>query len=280
MIRRKAKKIVFSAFAVSLSIIITGAAGVYAAGKRPMPSGVNVAHTETTPYNWYFTPNNTGTAPLLDANLKFTENYNSFYYDKSADENDKVIYLTFDAGYENGNIEQILDTLDSHGAKGAFFVLDNLILRNTELVKRMADNGHAVCNHTCKHKDMTKCSSFDEFSAELTKLEDIFRENTGCELTKCYRPPEGKFSEQNLKWAQDMGYSTVFWSFAYADWDNNKQPDPDAATKKILDHTHNGMIILLHPTSATNAEILDTLLTEWENAGYRFGTMEELISHA
>ena len=137
-----------------------------------------------------------------------------------------------------------------------------------------------VCNHTCKHKDMTKCSSFDEFSAELTKLEDIFRENTGCELTKCYRPPEGKFSEQNLKWAQDMGYSTVFWSFAYADWDNNKQPDPDAATKKILDHTHNGMIILLHPTSATNAEILDTLLTEWENAGYRFGTMEELISHA
>lgn len=123
LIRNKTKKSIFSAIVISFSIIITGVAGVYATGRRLLPSGVNVTHTETTPYNWYFTPNNTGTAPLLDANLKFTENYSSFYYDKSADENDKVIYLTFDAGYENGNVEKILDTLDSHGAKGAFLFL-------------------------------------------------------------------------------------------------------------------------------------------------------------
>ncbi len=214
--------------------------------------------------------------PLLEPQASYIDKYNAYYIDKNADENDKVIYLTFDAGYENGNIERILDTLKKHNAKGAFFVLDNLIIRNTDLVKRMAEEGHFVCNHTAKHPDMRKYNDIHSFKNELEKLENVYKEYTGLELKKYYRPPEGKFNEQNLKFAKELGYKTIFWSFAYADWDNNKQPSEDYAIKKILDNTHNGMVVLLHPTSQTNANILDRVMTAWEQDGYRFGTLEEL----
>ena len=196
--------------------------------------------------------------------------------DKNADEKNKVIYLTFDAGYENGNIEKILDTLKQHNAKGAFFILKNLIIRNTDLVNRMYEEGHLVCNHTSRHPDMSKIKDINSFKDELEALEKIYFEYTGKELSKFYRPPEGKFCEDNLKFADELGYKTIFWSFAYADWDNSAQPDPQQAIKKIKENTHNGMIVLLHPTSSTNAKILDELLTYWESEGYRFATLEEL----
>lgn len=214
--------------------------------------------------------------PPLDNSLKYIEKYNTFYVDKNANENNKVIYLTFDAGYENGNIERILDVLKSHDAKGAFFILENLITRNTDLVKRMVEEGHTVCNHTAKHKDMTKIQSIEDFGAELSNLERVYKEYTGYEMAKYYRPPEGRFNEQNLDFANKLGYKTIFWSFAYADWDNTKQPSEEYAIQKIKDNTHNGMIVLLHPTSKTNADILDKVLTFWENEGYRFGTLDEL----
>jgi len=187
--------------------------------------------------------------------------------------------LTFDAGYENGNIEKILDSLASHNAKGAFFVLGNLIEKNGDLVKRMVDEGHLVCNHTFSHKNMTN-SSQNEYRKELERLEEAYRKLTGKEISKFYRPPEGKFNLNTLKYAKELGYKTVFWSFAYADWDNNKQPSKESAMKKILSNTHNGGIILLHPTSSTNADIMDDLLTTWENLGYRFGTLDEIYDKA
>ena len=214
--------------------------------------------------------------PPLDSSLSFVENYNAYYLDKNATDDNKVIYLTFDAGYENGNVERILDVMKKHNAKGAFFILENLIIRNTDLVKRMAEEGHTVCNHTAKHKDMTKVTTIEEFDCELKKLEALYQEYTGYTLSKFYRPPEGKFTEQNLKFADELGYKTIFWSFAYADWDNNKQPAEEYAIQKIKDNTHNGMIVLLHPTSKTNADILDRILTYWEEEGYRFGTLDEL----
>lgn len=214
--------------------------------------------------------------PALEKGMEYIEQYNAFYLDKKANENNKVIYLTFDAGYENGNVERILDTMKKHNAKGAFFVLDNLIIRNTELVKRMADEGHYVCNHTAKHPDMTKYNDINSFKNELDKLETVYREYIGAEMKKYYRPPEGKFNEQNLKFANELGYKTIFWSFAYADWDNNNQPGEEYAIKKITENTHNGMVVLLHPTSKTNADILDRVMTMWENEGYRFGTLDEL----
>ena len=192
------------------------------------------------------------------------------------DPEEKVIYLTFDAGYENGNIAKILDVLKAHNATGAFFVLENIIKHDTELVRRMANEGHLICNHTAKHKDMTKMND-EQFAAELKKLEDVLMECVGVECAKFYRPPEGRFNEKNLKAANALGYKTVFWSLAYADWDNDKQPEKEKAKQLLLSNTHNGAVILLHPTSKTNADILDSLLTEWEKEGYRFGTLSELF---
>ena len=191
-------------------------------------------------------------------------------------DNNKIAYLTFDAGYENGNIARILDVLKKKEVKGAFFILENLINSNPEIVLRMQSEGHLVCNHTAHHKDMSKISDIGEFSRELSTMELSYKELTGSELARFYRPPEGKFSEANLKFASDLGYKTVFWSFAYADWDNQKQPSKEYAIKKILDNVHNGAVILLHPTSATNAEILETIIDEMRKNGYEFGTLEDL----
>ena len=163
---------------------------------------------------------------------------------------------------------------------GAFFILDNLVLNNTELVKRMIDEGHTVCNHTAKHRDMSTVSTKEEFAQELNKMAEIYKDQMGCDMAMYYRPPEGKYSEDNMKWANELGYKTIFWSFAYADWDNNSQPDPVKAKEKILASTHNGEVILLHPTSATNAAILGSLIEEWRAMGYRFGTLDELTGVA
>ena len=226
--------------------------------------------------NWSIIRNKNHLQPESDKGLDYVEQYGAYYVDKNAKEDDKVIYLTFDAGYENGNIEKILDTMKKHQAKGAFFILENLIIRNTDLVKRMAEEGHIVCNHTAKHKDMTKVDNINDFEAELKSLEQIYKEYTGYDMAKYYRPPEGKFNKSNLQFANELGYKTVFWSFAYADWDNNKQPSEEYAVKKIMDNTHNGMVVLLHPTSKTNADILDRVMTMWEENGYRFGSVDEL----
>ncbi|MBQ7355459.1 MAG: polysaccharide deacetylase family protein [Clostridia bacterium] len=231
---------------------------------------------DTTPYNWYCKNNSTHTPPVLDSEQRWIEDYDAYYLDRSINKNDKVIYLTFDAGYENGNVEKILDELHKHNAPGAFFILDNLITRAPELVKRMQAEGHLVCNHTKRHPDMTKISDRKAFAEQLTTLAEHYKELTGCEMPKIYRPPEGRYSKQNLEYAKSMGYKTVFWSFAYADWDNNRQMSEEAALQKILSHTHNGEIMLLHPTSATNAAIMDRLLTALEEEGYRFGKLTEL----
>jgi peptidoglycan-N-acetylmuramic acid deacetylase len=236
-----------------------------------------VMREESSPCNWFCVHRHDNMPPPLDNKLRFIENYGAYYLDHSASDDDKVIYLTFDAGYENGNIAKILDILHEHKATSAFFLLDHMIKDETELVIRMADEGHLVCNHTTKHRDMSVVTQKTEFAAELAALEDIYRQYTGREMSKFYRPPEGRFSELNLRHASELGYATIFWSFAYADWDNDSQPDPEAARKKILENTHNGEIILMHPNSATNATILGGLIDEWKAMGYRFGSLEELI---
>ena len=236
------------------------------------------ASSDTVAYNWYTKRNDTHTLSPLDKNLSFISQYNAVYGDtKAAERGDKVIYLTFDAGYENGNVEKILNVLKKHGAPGAFFVLENLIKRNPALIQRMHNEGHLICNHTLNHPDMTKITDRGRFSSQLNGLRDCLKQETGIEMANYYRPPEGKFSKQNLKYAEDMGYKTVFWSFAYADWDNNNQPSEQAAIKKILDNAHPGEIMLLHPTSSTNANILDTVLTALESDGYRFASLNELV---
>jgi len=240
------------------------------------------SYAETTAYNFYCKRNSEHKQPLLDSNMKFIESYNGYYVDRNYGDNntEKVIYLTFDAGYENGNIEKVLNVLKEQDVKAAFFILSNMADKNSELLIRMVEEGHTVCNHTSKHPDMTKCDSIDDFSAELSALEKIYKEKTGNEISKYYRPPCGRFSEDNLKYANELGYKTIFWSFAYADWDNSKQMSASEAEEKILSNIHNGEIMLLHPTSSTNASILEHVIVTLKSEGYRFGTLDELTGNS
>ncbi len=231
-------------------------------------------------HNFYCVRNKEHKQPRIDSNMSFIEKYDGYYIDKkhSDTSDEKVVYLTFDAGYENGNIEKILDVLKEENVTGAFFILGNLANKNPELVCRMADEGHIVANHTKSHKDMTTVDKLEDFEAELKAMECLYQEVTGKELSGYYRPPEGRFDERSLEYASSLGYKTIFWSFAYADWDNQKQPSADAAKKKIFDNIHNGAIILLHPTSSTNAAIMSDVIRTLKADGYRFGTLDELTA--
>ena len=224
--------------------------------------------------SWGLSFRQEGSAPVGTAGMEQLRQYDAAYL---GDTREKVLYLTFDAGYENGCTEQVLDTLKKHQVNAAFFLVGNYIERNADLVRRMVEEGHIVGNHTMHHYDMSKLSQKETFSRELTDLEELFRQTTGKELPKFYRPPQGVYSQENLKMAKELGYKTVFWSLAYVDWLNDKQPTREEAFRKLLPRTHNGAVVLLHSTSKTNAEILDDLLTQWENLGYRFGTLDELF---
>ncbi len=232
------------------------------------------------PMGWYCTRRRDHTQPIAPTDIVWVEQYGGVYLDHAHGDADteKVAYLTFDAGYENGNVERILDTLRDRHVPGAFFILGNLVERNGDLVRRMVDEGHTVANHTFHHPDMTRCTSRDVFIAELTALEEAYQKLTGQPMAKFYRPPEGRFDRRTMEWAQEAGYTTVFWSFAYADWDNDRQPDPAAAREKILANLHNGAVILLHPTSATNAAILGDVIDTMLADGWRFGQLDELVA--
>ena len=223
--------------------------------------------------SWGLSFQEEGQPPVGSAGVDQLKEFDAVY---RGDSREPVIYLTFDAGYENGCTEKILDVLAKHQVKAAFFLVGNYIEKNEDLVRRMVAEGHIVANHTMHHPDMQKISSKEEFSRELRELEDLFYEVTQTPMAKYYRPPQGSYSQENLKMAKELGYRTVFWSLAYEDWNNASQPPREQAFSKLIPRIHNGAVVLLHSTSKTNAEILDELLTKWEEMGYRFGTLEEL----
>lgn len=229
--------------------------------------------TEIT--NWGLSFRENGKPPVGNATAKALKEYNAYYV---GDTDEKVIYLTFDAGYENGCTPAILDTLKKHDVKAAFFIVGHYLEEEPELVKRMIEEGHIVGNHTYSHPDMSKISDKKSFDKELTSLEEMYKQVTGQDMQKYYRPPQGKFNEDNLSMANDMGYKTVFWSLAYVDWYKDKQPTKEQAFEKLLPRMHPGAVVLLHSTSKTNAEILDELLTKWEEAGYTFKTLDDLTN--
>ncbi len=214
-----------------------------------------------------------GGQPTGNANPEELKKYDAYYVGKL---DEKVIYLTFDCGYENGNTGAILDALKKHNVPATFFVVGHYVESAPDLLKRMVEEGHTVGNHTYHHPDMSAISDLSAFQKEMDDVANAFKEATGTDMAMYYRPPQGKYSTNNLNMAKQLGYSTFFWSLAYVDWNVDKQPSHEEALSKLTERVHPGAVVLLHNTSKTNGEILDELLTKWEEMGYSFGTLEEL----
>lgn len=206
----------------------------------------------------------------IDFNEKYSK-YNAIAMAKTDDskkDKKKTIYLTFDQGYENGYTEKILDVLKKKKVKATFFILQDYAERNPELVKRMIDEGHTVGNHSVSHPSLPKIS-IEEAKQEIMGLHNYVKEKFGYEMTE-FRPPRGEFSERILQLANECGYKTVMWSFAYQDWDVDKQPNEAEALKKVTDAKHDGAIYLLHSVSKTNTNILGDVIDNLKKDGYSF----------
>ncbi len=223
--------------------------------------------------NWGLSFRQEGQAPVGNASPEFLADYNAYFV---GDPGEKTIYLTFDAGYENGHTAAILDTLKQHQVPAAFFVVGHYIESAPDLVKRMVAEGHIVGNHTNSHPDMSVIADQASFQQELKTLEQAYEQLIGQPMKRYYRPPQGKYSETNLRMANEMGYATFFWSLAYVDWYTDRQPSAEYAFEKLLPRTHAGAVVLLHSTSATNAAVLDELIAKWKADGYTFGTLDDL----
>ena len=225
--------------------------------------------------SWGLSFRQEGAPPIGNAGKDQLQAYDAAYL---GDPTQKVLYLTFDAGYENGCTEKILDILKQEQVPAAFFLVGNYLQKNADLVRRMVEEGHIVGNHTMHHYDMSKLTDKEAFTGELQDLEILFKEITGQDMPRYYRPPQGIYSEENLKMAKELGYRTVFWSLAYVDWNNDAQPTREEAFQKLLPRTHPGAVVLLHSTSQTNAEILEELIGKWKEEGYTFGTVDALFA--
>lgn len=236
---------------------------------RFLPSNEPVSADE---FMWYYLPHKADEPPNPMEKAGYISDYNVLYL---GDTKQRVIYLTFDDCPENGNIPAILDVLEEHEATAAFFMTELYIRKHPDIIKRIVADGCLVCNHTAHHIGMSRVS-FDKFKEELEGVEAAYREVTGEELPKYFRPPQGLFSEKTLSFAEELGYTTVFWSFRYSDWDEYAQPTDNAAFDTILKETHPGEIALLHCQSSANVHILDRVLTAWEDAGYAFGSLNDI----
>lgn len=270
-IRFKTVKRVFLGL-VCCGVVLTAAKTVM--GRRQTASA-SAAVAASANNNWGLSFQEPGKPPVGNATAEFLKQYDSYYVDPTEE---KIIYLTFDAGYEKGYTASILDTLQKHQVPAAFFIVGNYLETSPELVQRMVEEGHTVGNHTYHHPDMSQIADAASFEKELKAVEEKYQEVTGETMAKFYRPPQGKFSESNLQMAQEMGYHTIFWSLAYVDWYDDKQPTKEEAFQKLIPRIHPGAVVLLHNTSQTNCDILDELLTEWENLGYTFGTLQDLVA--
>lgn len=226
--------------------------------------------------NWFFKPKKDGTpAEEPQDILNLINKYSAYYL---GDTSKKVMYLTFDEGYENGYTSKILDILKANNVPAAFFVTTPYVNTNKDLIKRMVAEGHLVCNHTTNHPSMAEVAAKDssKFENEFLVLEKAYEDVTGQKMPKYFRPPMGKYSELSLYYTQKLGYKTIFWSFAYSDWDPKKQPSEDYGRKIIMERSHNGAIVLLHAVSKTNTEILDGVIKEWKSKGYELQSLDKL----
>ena len=224
--------------------------------------------------NWYYVgKGKDNVAEPPKESESFLKENNAYYLGNTSE---KVIYLTFDEGYENGNTGKILDILKKLNVPAAFFVVKPYIDKEPELVKRMVDEGHIVGNHSVHHPSMAQIHDSEKFKAELTGVEDAYKELIGQDMPKFFRPPMGKYSKESLAMTKDLGYKTIFWSFAYKDWLVKDQPTEEKGINKITNGSHPGCIMLLHAVSDTNTKILEQVIKNIQNSGYEFKSLNDL----
>lgn len=257
---------------VPLLFVLSFLAGAAARSIVHHLSPTDTVTTSASSSSWGLSFQEEGKTPVGNATSEELSAYDAYY---AAEPSQNKIYLTFDCGYENGNTPLILKALKNHNAKAAFFVVGNFVKDNPDLIKEMVSQGHIVGNHTLTHPNMSGISSMEDFRSQLEGVEKLYKEVTGESMTKFYRPPQGIYNIQNLSMAKELGYRTFFWSLAYVDWYQDKQPTREEAFDKLLKRIHPGAIVLLHNTSSTNGQILDELLGKWEEMGYTFGTLKE-----
>lgn len=215
---------------------------------------------------------NKGTAPDVPESItKILDSFNSVYISKEA----KTLYLTFDEGYENGYTAQILDTLKQTNTPAAFFITGDYLKKEPELVLRMVNEGHIIGNHTQNHPSMPSVADAASLANEITALDDAFFELTGTHM-HYIRPPKGEFSERTLAISKDLGYKSIFWSFAYADWERNSIKGAQYAYDSIMPYLHDGAILLLHAVSSDNANALPQIIADAHANGYSFKSLDEL----
>lgn len=235
-----------------------------------MLSFVNVSQKS---YGWGFSKNSNHMQPYIGKYLEEIENTNSYYV---GDKDKKQVFLTFDAGYDNGNLIKILDILDEKEVEGTFFITGDFLNRFSDLVIEINNRGHIIGNHTWSHKNITKLSD-DEIREELNKVENKYKELTGEEIDSYFRPPAGVFNNRSLNVIKNNGYSTIFWSIAYKDWETNKEGNVNKSVSSVIDNLHNGAIILLHTVSNENVEALPIIIDKIKEEGYEIVSLNNLF---
>ena len=258
-------------FLLLIIILIIVCVFVIQNNKNTIYTSSNVTGYDNKKIEWGIKRNSNHEQPDLGSkNKELMEKYNGLCIGNNSQKN---IYLTFDAGYEAGYTIKILDVLKEKGVSATFFITSHYLNTADEQVKRIIEEGHTIGNHTVNHKCMPEITD-EEIEQEVMKLHQAVYEKYNYEM-RYIRPPKGEFSERTLKKCEDLGYKTVMWSFAYCDWDENKQPTIEEGKKKIVNNFHPGEIILLHSNSKTNSEILADIIDEARNQGYEFKSLDE-----
>ncbi len=223
-------------------------------------------------YGWGLKLNNEHRQPEMPSSISSTLNKYGAYWIGSPRE--KVVYLTFDEGYENGYTTKILDTLKANGVKAAFFVTGHYLKTQPELVKRMVEEGHIVGNHTNTHPSLPDVSD-EQIKEELQVVEKMYEDITGKKNMKYLRPPKGEYSERTLAVTRELGYHNIFWSMAMVDW-VPMPGGPMQSYRGVMDNLHNGALILLHAVSKDNTMALDSILKDIKAQGYTFKSLDDL----
>lgn len=226
-------------------------------------------------YGWGFKRNNNNTCPDIGMYAGVIDGTSSYYVGNT---DEKTIYLTFDAGYDNGVLSGILDVLKQKQIKSSFFVTGDFIKRESELLLRIVEEGHIVGNHTWSHKNITTLT-YDQLAEELVKVEEEYSRLTQRDMLKIFRPPAGEFNRDALLNVQKLGYSTIFWSLAYKDWETDRQRGSDYTYNQVMNNIHNGAIILMHTVSESNLNALPQIIDSLRDQGYTFKNLDTLIKN-